>query len=382
MPNVNGLRPRFWIVLLFALAWLPLGCGVQLGGDNWPGVSSAGDRVYIAHGAQVTAVDIAQQSAVWSYPQQSGRVAFLAAPGLDNDSVIIADYGEQRGTFTPGVIARVYALDDSDGVAPALLWQQAVANDRIIASPLQSGGIVFVGTAENTVVALDAADGRELWRQTLGHGVWGQPSRAGDLVVVTSLDRSVTAFNAQTGAEVWKQTLAGAIAAKPLIVDDLVLVAGFDGKLHGLNLADGATRWVVEATGWIWNAPAVSEEIAVFGDVNGNVFGVQLRDGRQLWQRSMDGAIEAGLVAHNGLVFVPVAIIVDQSRTGRIVALEAATGVERWRADLAYPPFSALTIAADALVVAYQDGSNPYVLQVYEPDTGRARWTYTPPSSR
>ena len=66
---------------------------------------------------------------------------------------------------------------------------------------LLSDGVVYVGSWDDNVYALNAASGVELWNFTTGGFVWPSPAVVGGLVYVGSEDGNVYALNAANGVQ-------------------------------------------------------------------------------------------------------------------------------------------------------------------------------------
>ena len=139
------------------------------------------------------------------------------------------------------------------------------------AAPIVNGGVMFVSTSYNQVIAIDARTGATLWRYTspTPSGLRGKPvSRGvalyGDKVFFGLIECAVVALDARTGKEVWKTTIeenkAGFyMTAAPLIADGKVIV--------GMSGGDGPTRGFlaaldIETGGHVWKSytiPAAGE---------------------------------------------------------------------------------------------------------------------------
>ncbi len=219
------LRPLFLLLILSGL--LLTACGSQVASTNWPGLSTDGDKLYLANGPGVSVYDAQTQTLNWRYPNANDDVnqalQFYSAPSVQEKRVIFGDYGASSGILSPRVTVSVYARGDVDSGESLDLWTtSAVAFDKIVAPPLQVGDVVYVGTADNLMLALDATNGEKIWEFEAGHSIWGQPAYSGGKLYVTSLDRSLHALDAQTGVELWETQFEGAIASRPVLNDDLV----------------------------------------------------------------------------------------------------------------------------------------------------------------
>ena len=73
-------------------------------------------------------------------------------------------------------------------------------------SPAVANGVVYVGSDDNNVYALNASTGALLWSYTTGSTVVSSPAVANGVVYVGSSDDNVYALNASTGALLWSYT--------------------------------------------------------------------------------------------------------------------------------------------------------------------------------
>lgn len=370
-------RPALLLSLILAL-FLITACGAtSLGGFNWPGLTADATHVYVAYGPRVIALDVANQTEAWAFPAEASRASLLAPPAVNQDQIVVGDYGTPRGMFSPGVIVTLYGLTapGADGpTTPAITWEQgAIATDRIIAAPLLVDDKVFIGAADNFLIALNARDGSLLWRYEMGHSIWSQPTLAEGVLYVTSMDRSVYALNPETGELIWRTTLSGAIAAKPVVVDGLVYVSSFDNTLHTLDAASGAEVWAAEATDWIWSAPAVDANHVYLADASGLALAVTRDTGQKVWEYQASGPVQASPVIHNDVVFIASQ---GDNIQGEIVALSSADGSVVWQRTTPAPVFTTPVVVNDTLVVAVQ--SDNALLLFYDTVDGSERWVYNP----
>lgn len=135
----------------------------------------------------------------------------------------------------------VVAIDSASGRE---LWR-ASAGGPLAAGVGSDGTVSAVVTRTNDVVALSG--GRELWRQKLPAQAYTAPFVAGGRVFILAADRSVTAFDGQNGRRLWSQQRPGeALVLRQggviLAIGD-TLVVGQGGRLVGLNPANGQVRW-------------------------------------------------------------------------------------------------------------------------------------------
>lgn len=379
MDSVKRPFLRSFIFILIVASLALAGCAGRIANESWPGLATDGENVYVAYGSRVLAYNVESQQPLWFYPDEpSGSLLFFAAPSVEDNRVVIGDYGASRGFLSPGVVASVYALQNGQQDMPDLLWSDEVARDRIVAQPLQIGDRVFVGTADNMVLALNADTGAELWRFNTGNSIWAQATYHEGVLYVASLDRYLYALDAESGAELWRSQLSGALSGKPIVDGSLVFVSSFDRQLHALDLDSGEEVWSVDAADWIWSAPALADGILYFADSQGNVFAVEVESRREVWRAQAAGPILTSPVVANGLVYV--ASEGDrEAEQGVLIAYDAASGQELWQQRTPGPLHTTPVVVNDEIIVVMR--SESALLMAFDLESGSQRWSFAPPAA-
>lgn len=182
-----------------------------------------------------------------------GEVGFPLTVAVSGSTVTVAS---NNGT--------VLALEGATGRE---LWRASVGAP-LSAGVGSDGKVAAVVTRENEVVVLDA--GRVLWRQRLGAQTYTAPLVAGGRVFLLAADRSVAAFDGQTGRRLWNQQRTGEAlvlgqSSILLAVGD-TLVAGMSGRLVGMNPVNGSVRWEAAIA-----APRGTNEVERLVDLVGSV---------------------------------------------------------------------------------------------------------------
>lgn len=370
-------RPALWL-LLAALVLMLAACGGQLTNTNWAGLSTDGEHVYLAYGPRVLAYDPATQTRTWIFPEENDAVQFYSAPSVEGERVVFGDYGRAGGFFSPRVTVSIYALQNVTSGAPGVLWTNAEsATDKIVAPPLQVGDQLFVGTADNHLLALDATDGSEQWDYETGHAIWGQPVYRDGVVYIASMDWSVYALEAATGELVWQTELGGALPGRPVLGDELLYISSFDGNVHALDIANGEVQWSAPASDWVWGAAALDDGVIYYSDIAGNVYAADAQTGEQLWTRNTDVRIQT-----NPAVVGDVLYIASQTNgetpAGALTAFSTTDGTQLWSQPTAAPLLATpVVVGDDTIVVGSQD---PNALLIgFDLVTGQELWRYALP---
>lgn len=374
-------RPALRLLLIAAALILLTGCGSRLTTTNWAGLSSDGRLVYLAFGPQVLAYDPATQTQAWLHPLETSTASFFAAPAAADGRVIFGDYGRSGGLFSPRVTVSVYGLQENEAGGASQLWvNTADARDKIVAPPLQVENQVFVGTADNHVLALDATNGSLQWNYETNHAIWGRPAYRDGTLYVASMDWSVYALDAASGELQWSTPLGGALPSSPVLGEDLLYVSSFDGNVHALDIATGEERWAAPGAGdWVWGAPSVVDGTIYFGDIAGNLFAVDAQTGEQQWTKATQAAIQTSPVVVNDTLYVA-SEIAGETPTGALTAYSTSNGQQLWTVPTSTPLYATPVLIDDTLVVATQD-ANALLIGLDLTNNGQELWRYALPQT-
>lgn len=243
----------------------------------------------------------------------------------------------------------VYALNASDGT---LRWRVDCPLDGLgLVAPVVSSGIVYVAGAE-TLYALRASDGKEIWHQKIGNEDILPFAVDGTMVYVNARDATsgnglIEALSAATGAQRWSVPVGSAQYALPLAADGSVYVSesssgGPGSDLYAFNGSDGAQRWHLQQNDLVLSL-ALSQGLIYGLFASGSLLAVNAADGTQRWQVPAPATV---LTAANGTLYLAAPGIVNPttvSPNGMIAALSADTGAQRWSASIQSGPCGCTT---------------------------------------
>jgi len=287
---------------------------------------------------------------------------WTSATGGSGDSVTVV--GGVVYTGSPN--GTVYALDATTG---ARRWSFATAN-WVNAVPAVVGGVVYVGSNDGWVYALDAATGARRWSFATGDAVESSPTVFGGVVYVGSDDGNLYALDAATGARRWSFATGGWPFAAPAVADGMVYVgvdlATSKGAVIGLDAATGTKRWSVSTPSDVYYAPVASGGI-VYVTSTTAVYALNGAGGGSVWTFTPGMAMFDSPAVAGGSVYI-------SSYLGDVYALDASTGAQRWhvvpvpQAHM-YPP----TVAGAVVYVPSANGP----LYALDAGTGARLWTYS-----
>ena len=132
--------------------------------------------------------------------------------------------------------------------AESLLWHHHTGG-WIVYSPTVADGVVYFGSDDNHVYALDAVTGDLLWRFETGGVIRSSPTVTDGAVHVGSNDNHVYALAASTGELLWKHDTGDWVQYSPAVSGGTVYLAALAGggrRVHALDAATGEPLWVAE----------------------------------------------------------------------------------------------------------------------------------------
>lgn len=262
LPGRAFSTPVIWGDRLFLTNAIPTGKKSTDGASAGRGRAGGGAGAGEEHRLQVLAVDRASGKIVWE------RTAATATPH--------EGYHRQYGSFASNAPAtdgqRVYAFFGSRGLYVfdldgKPLWQKDLGLKMTmrLAFGEGSGTVVHDGRVylqfdheeAGFVVALNAADGKEIWRAPrMENSSWSTPlvvEHGGKKQLVVSADTKVKAYDIDTGAVVWE--VAG-IGTNPIpqpiqFRDTVILMSGYrNPKLMAVRLGRTGDLTGTDAIVW------------------------------------------------------------------------------------------------------------------------------------
>ena len=209
--------------------------------------------------------------------------------------------------------------------------------------PVVDQGVLYMGTLDGKVIALDAAKGVNVW----------QP-----FVIQTSSGSSFGCSPAKVGAGLY---------STPAISNDVLFVGDHEGKLYELSLNGLAQRWFFDTGDDLIGSPVVANGIVYVGSSYGWLYAVKLDNGLQAWKFKTGGKIWSTPVVVDGVVYIG-------SLDRRVYALNAADGTQVWTSPFVAAGAISATpvVSGDTIYVAAND-SRFYALNKRD---GTLKWVF------
>ena len=319
------------LTLLFLISAAPIS----------PGAPNSGAVMFRANPQHTGAYDEKAK-----YPAQKERWRFKTG-NVNRSTPAVAGGVVYFGSHT----GYLYAVDAATG---ALKWKFETPGE-ISSSPAVAEGTVFVNN-DAGFWAVDAQTGRQKWMLKTGEPVafkhrWdyyqSSPTYVAGTVYFGSADSYIYAVEAADGKLLWKYKTEGRVRTSPAFSDGVLYTGSMDGSLYALDAKTGQLKWKFKTAGnaffplgEIQSTPAVAEGLVFFGSRDGHLYAVDGATGEKKWAYSHEGSwCISGPAVWEGLVFAG-------SSDGQFVnAVDAKTGVEKWRFKMPSRVFTSGAVA-------------------------------------
>jgi outer membrane protein assembly factor BamB len=97
---------------------------------------------------------------------------------------------------------------------------------------------------------------------------------ANGLIYFGSNDNNIHALNAHTGTNIWTYQTGGDVVSSPAIADDTVFVGSHDNNLYALNATSGTLLWKYKTLEKVVSSPAVANGAVYFGSYDHLIYAI------------------------------------------------------------------------------------------------------------
>jgi outer membrane protein assembly factor BamB/tRNA A-37 threonylcarbamoyl transferase component Bud32 len=172
----------------------------------------------------------------------------------------------------------VFGVNDGDVAAVdmsgQLKWRFRTKRS-VMSTPLVYNGLVYVGSMDWVMYALDANSGMSVWQYRTEKPIISSPVLAGKNVVFGSADGRVYAVDAQNGKERWRFETEGQVTSSPAYHNESIYIGGIDGYIYCLNGRDGSLRWKYQTGGPVPGSPCIDEDMVYIGSTDHYIYALK-----------------------------------------------------------------------------------------------------------
>ena len=266
----------------------------------------------------------------------------------------LAAFGQDAATFRGNL--QHTGVYDSAAVAKftRIKWQFPTRG-QIVSSPAVADGMVFVGSADHNLYAVDRESGTLKWKFHTGSRVASSPAVSSGVVYFESYDSNFYAVDAASGKLKWKFQTGGEhrftakhlhggqpatetapdpfdfYLSSPAVWNGTVYFGSGDGNVYALDAASGSLKWKFQTGDVVHASPAISDGTLFIGSWDSYFYAVDASTGKQKWRfKTGEDADIHNQVGIQSSAAVADGIVYFGCRDSNFYAVDATTGVQKW----------------------------------------------------
>lgn len=268
-------------------------------------------------------------------------------------------------------------------------------NGKIFSSPIVHDGIVYVGSEDGNLYAIEEKTGKTHWIFKTGGALHSSPAIFNNTAYIGSFDGYYYAINIKTGHLKWKFKTGGEkwsgeigfLGLKPAdqYMDDLwdfflsspvihpdkqnpsVFFGSSDGNVYALNANTGDLKWKFGVKGSFHCSPVLYKNTLYIGSWDANLYALDITTGKERWK--FETGTQTGFKGIESSVAVANDMVYFGARDPFLFALNAETGKLVWKYDAAYSWIISSPVVANDVV--YVGTSDTYALLGLDAKTGK-----------
>ncbi len=228
-----------------------------------------------------------------------------------------------------------------------------VCRGGIFGTPALVEGILYFGSADGHLYAVEVATGEELWEFATAFDIKSSPAVDAEQVYFGCTDGRLYCLDRETGDLLWEVPTGEAITSSPCVSEGVVYIGSRDGNLYAVDALAGTVLWQVQVPVRgvpINSSPAVWEGRVYFGAADGRIHCVSAADGTPGWDLTTEGKVDASPVIADGVLYVG-------SWGGTMYAVDATSGDLLWAYPTArQPTHSSVAVGEQSIFFGGVDG--------------------------
>ena len=284
-----------------------------------------GIAVFASDDGFLYALNVNSGKKIWRFDLRSSAISRrLPAP----DPPYEYDYLQSSPVYHNDVIyigsanGMLYAIDHKSGKE---LWHFKT-NQKIRSTPVIYKNKIYFGSWDGNVYSVNVKNGKEVWKFDCGGIIQSSPAAGDGKIFIGSRSTKIFALDAETGELKWVYIHKDGswVESSPVFHNGVVYIGSSDAlKLWAFDAATGKVIWAFKTGGWSWSKPKVKNKVVYIGSISAYPYyfeGVELKagfyavdekDGKKLWSitpGTAEGYITGGVFSTaevaDGIVYV------------------------------------------------------------------------------
>jgi eukaryotic-like serine/threonine-protein kinase len=248
--------------------------------------------------------------------------------------------------------------------SPRVRWRYQT-EEEVRATPTIGNGMLYVGSYDHNLYALDLATGRLRWNFPSDAGICSTTAIWRHLVIVGSQDFNIYALDGDNGKVAWVYRTFREVSASPRVYEDRLYCGSDDGHMHAIDPRSGRNLWRYRTYGQLQSTAAYANGMLFFGGRDEYFYALDAITGDLKWKYRTQGDIISSPTVSDGYVFFG-------SMDFGVYALEVKSGWLAWREPTDKFVLSSPLVVNDRLYI----GSADKHLYCLDRRTGHKHWKY------
>lgn len=288
----------------------------------------------------------------------AGLSAGSLIPTIEFTGVSISPQADAPNNFS---VVQTYTVTASDSSKKKYFVKLTLAIDT--PGPQVKNFVVFAGSLDGNIYALDATTGTLKWKYQTAGAVYSTPTLSNDVIYVGSSDGSLYAINAASGSLKWKRPLNDSVLTAPTVVNGIAYVT--TRRAFAVDAESGVVKWASNPYAASLSSPTVAQGRMYFGEALHGVYCLNTANGEQIWHTDC-GVVRSNPAVADERVFVG-------SRTSQLVVMNAKTGqlISEYFRDGIGSPGNPTILGENAIIGT--DIKDPLLLSINYP-TQKMNW--------
>jgi outer membrane protein assembly factor BamB len=230
--------------------------------DNW---------IYVETSDELLSVDIKDRKIKWKFPL-SFRI--IGEVTKINNLVYFITRENPRGEN------KLFVLNAVNG---KLVWKFFSQSRNYIPRICVEDGILFCGSADGSLNALNAETGDLIWQREGSkekfYGPWSKASVYQGTVYSATPGKEIFAIDSKTGSVKWEYSYSHSYShskwGMPAIVNGALYIRSVDSYLQAISLSDGELLWQFKLGSGIFTraySPSVAQDLVFVSSTDNNLY--------------------------------------------------------------------------------------------------------------
>ena len=187
------------------------------------------------------------------------------------------------------------------------------------------------------------------WTYSTGAAIHSSPAVADGIVYFGSRDFNLYALDADSGDKRWEYQTGSWVESSPAIVNGVVYFGSNDGRLYALDAHNSEKIWDLKTEYPVRSAPAVANGVVYFGSDDYYLYAVDAVEGTKLWDYNTGSPSVSSPAVANGIVYTG-------SGTGYSYAIDSRSGQRRLRYRTHYAVYASPAVSDGTVYFVATDG--------------------------